>query len=292
LKPFFGFMSVGRINALLIEKDFKAELPRDLSSKTKRNILMVLRTLLRTAVTWGYLRSNPFDPRNQRCVTLPEYVREQKGRALTPEESNRLLEACVDPDTFAMVATGLLSGMRIGELLALQPLNVDRKDNKIHVRQQLYWRHGDFWGENTGYVFRKPKSKASIRDIDLSPRLKAILLDYLAGTRPKGLDLVFTNSQGNPINPSNFLGRQFKPAVEAAGLRDLRFHDLRHTFGSMLIAQGQDLKYVQTQLGHSSIQVTVDVYGHLLKKSNPDAVARLDEMIFGAGTKTPSETRD
>jgi len=88
------------------------------------------------------------------------------------------------------------------------------------------------------------------------------------------------------------LGRQFKPAVEAAGLRDLRFHDLRHTFGSMLIAQGQDLKYVQTQLGHSSIQVTVDVYGHLLKKSNPDAVARLDEMVFGAGTKTPSDTRD
>ena len=76
---------------------------------------------------------------------------------------------------------------------------------------------------------------------------------------------------------NNFTVRVFKPALAAAGLRAVRFHDLRHTFGSLLIQAGASLAYVRDQMGHSSIQVTVDIYGHLIPGANVAFVDRLDE---------------
>ncbi len=75
--------------------------------------------------------------------------------------------------------------------------------------------------------------------------------------------------------------RRFLPAVKAAGIGKLRFHDCRHTFGSLKIEQGEKIKYVQVQMGHSDIKVTLDIYGHLLKDTNPAAAARTDRLIFG-----------
>ena len=104
---------------------------------------------------------------------------------------------------------------------------------------------------------------------------------------PKGPEsLVFPNGEGNPQNPSNLLNRGLYPALKRAGLRRVRFHDLRHTFGSHLIAAGVDLKTVSTLMGHSSISVTVDIYGHMLKGSNRDAIHRLDIAL---GSKTVAE---
>lgn len=82
------------------------------------------------------------------------------------------------------------------------------------------------------------------------------------------------------MEPRNFVKGQFKVAVKAAGLGKLRFHDLRHTFGTLKILQGENIKYVQVQMGHSSIRVTLDIYGHLLKDSNPAAAARTDALIL------------
>ncbi|MCL4502190.1 MAG: site-specific integrase [Deltaproteobacteria bacterium] len=95
------------------------------------------------------------------------------------------------------------------------------------------------------------------------------------------LDLVFPNEAGQPINYSNLVQRYFFPALELAGLPRIRFHDLRHTYASLLIDQGENIKYIQTQMGHSNPTVTLTVYAHLMKPANQEAACRLENVIFG-----------
>jgi hypothetical protein len=86
--------------------------------------------------------------------------------------------------------------------------------------------------------------------------------------------------------------RYFKPALRAAGLPEIRFHDLRHTYASLLIEQGENIKYIQSQLGHSNPTVTLTVYAHLMKPVNQEAACRLEDTIFGAtGSKMVAETK-
>lgn len=91
-------------------------------------------------------------------------------------------------------------------------------------------------------------------------------------------DWVFTTPQGTQLDPNNLRKRVFYCALAMAGLRRGRFHDLRHTYASLLIQQGESLAYVKDQLGHHSIQITVDTYGHLVPCGNRQAVDRLDDM--------------
>jgi integrase len=232
-----------------------------------------------TAVEWDYLRVSPFYQRTK--VSLPKLSHEQKGRGLTPEEVKKLLDAAYDLG-YTMIATAVFTGMRLSELLALRWEDVDLDKNQVHVRRSLARRRKKFGG--TGFEFVVPKSEKSIRRIDLSPRLKKILLEHKlsSGAKPGGLGLVFCNSVGNPVDRARFMKDFFYPTWGAAGIGYLRFHDLRHTYGSLKIHQGENLKYVQLQMGHASIKVTLDVYGHLLQDTNPQAAAKTDELVFGA----------
>ena len=94
-------------------------------------------------------------------------------------------------------------------------------------------------------------------------------------------NLIFCNEEGNFLDEHNLRNRVFKPALDRAGLRKVRIHDLRHTFASLLINQGENLKYVQQQLGHSSITTTVDRYGHLMPDAHKNASEKLDSTVFG-----------
>jgi hypothetical protein len=93
-------------------------------------------------------------------------------------------------------------------------------------------------------------------------------------------DLVFPNDAGNPLDAMNMMHRQFRPALRRAKLREIRFHDLRHTYASLLIDQGEHPKYIQGQMGHASINITMDVYGHLMKNVNSEAPLKLQNAIF------------
>ena len=113
---------------------------------------------------------------------------------------------------------------------------------------------------------------------ELSRRRKA---EYLK----KGIPLpewVFSNSDGTPLEQHNFRNRVYTGLLSKAELRHIRFHDLRHTFASLLLQQGESLTYVKEQMGHHSIQVTVDIYGHLIPGSNKQAVDRLDHVQAAA----------
>ena len=144
--------------------------------------------------------------------------------------------------------------------------------------------------------FTSPKSRKS-RRVDLSRQLRRVLLnvyeDRLIAAQEEGRtsiadDLVFPSQAGTPQSPDNIAVRYMHPALAKAGLRKFRLHDLRHTFGSLLIQDGASLTYVKEQMGHSSIQITVDTYGHLVPGADISWIDRLDAVTTAHENAPPA----
>src|SRR5215472_7207392 len=129
-----------------------------------------------------------------------------------------------------------------------------------------------------GELLNSPKSRKS-RRVDMSLELRRTLLE-LPRSATSDSDLVFPSEAGTPIEMNNFSERVFKPLLKEVGLRTIRFHDLRHTFGSLLIQTGASLAYVRNQRGHSARQVTVDIDGHPVPAANISFVHRLDYLTL------------
>lgn len=118
-----------------------------------------------------------------------------------------------------------------------------------------------------------------VRKVDMSLELVKVLKEWRLAC-PKGEhNLVFPNGDGGYQDANNMIKRRFKPALNRAGIDSLRFHDLRHTYASLLLANGAPIKYVQHQLGHSSIKMTMDLYTHLLLEVNEQCVNLLDNIV-------------
>ena len=187
-----------------------------------------------------------------------------------PEEIRLFLEN-VNSNYYTLFLTAVMTGMRRGELLALQWGDIDWNSNQISIRRSIY--RGEFFS---------PKSKNSIRRIVVTPILRQALEQHRLLGKKSELGLIFSNKNGLPLNPENLIKREFHSALDRAGLRRIRFHDLRHSYASLLISQGENIKFIQSQLGHSSAKTTLDRYGHLMPNLENDAARRLDETVFGS----------
>jgi integrase len=232
------------------------------------------------AVRWGYLRENP-----AHYVEQPR-VRHREIEFLTKEEIHCFLSTAPQ-DSYPFFLTAILTGMRLGELLAMKWSNVDWHRNQYFVKEGLYKDR-----------FVEPKSASSMRAVNLPRTLLEGLRTHKARQSEKRLqigeayqdyDLIFCTSLGTPYDRGNVVKREFWPYLKRAGLRRIRFHDLRHTFATLLIDQGESPKYIQAQLGHASIQVTMDRYGHLLPEVNQQAARRLEDSLFGPSVRKPLE---
>jgi len=192
---------------------------------------------------------------------------------LTRAESSTLLSAAREryPRWFPLLLCALRSGLRQGELLGLRWADIDFSGGFLHVRQNRV--HG---------VTTTPKNH-QVRKVDMSAQLCLELQALRRRVRERCLadgvdvpEMVFSSDSGQYLDAGN-VRRAFYRVLTAAGLRHIRFHDLRHTFASLLIQQGESLAYVRDQMGHASIQITVDTYGHLAPGGNRAAVDRLDD---------------
>ena len=233
---------------------------RNVAAKTIGNVILILKQMFKHAVQWGHLDSNPVQ-----YIELPR-GEDKEMDILTPAEIRRLLEAQEEP-LKTLLLTATLTGMRQGELFGLQWGDIDFDGHRIHVRRSLW--HGELG---------TPKSRRSRRVIDMAPTLEAAL-HRLSAERHS--DFVFCSRDGTPMDADNFRHRDFPRALRRAGLRHVRFHDLRHTYTSLLIAQGAHPKYIQVQLGHASIQTTLDRYGHLMPEIHQAEARKLDRLVFG-----------
>lgn len=245
LIPHFGDKPVGRIDVRAVERFVAAERRGGRAPKSIRNYVSTLHSIFELAVERGWAPTNPV----KRAVK-PEVPPSTEIRFLSIEEVEAVLDAIPGDDLGAvehpLYVTAVMSGLRKGELLGLRWKDVDWAAGKIRVRRS--YSRGEF---------TSPKSNRG-RAVPLADRVGATL-DALSRRTAYGTaeDLVFAHPHtGHPLDASKVLKR-FKAALSRAGVRQVRFHDLRHTFGTRSAAAGVPMRTLQEWMGHADFKTTL-----------------------------------
>lgn len=267
--PAFGAMPIGHVRPAHVRSWVSSLTAAGLAPSTIKAIYLTFGQVMRTAEIDRVIPRSP-------CVgiELPADTGPDREQCyLTPEEIARLAET-ITPRFAPLVLTAGYTGMRAGELGALTIDRVNLLRRTVDVATSM--------SEVRGEVVIGPTKTGKRRTVTL-PAFLADLLGEHIGRYPSDDGYVFTSTEGGPVRHRNFMRRHFKPAVATAGLPDaLRFHDLRHSHAAMLIAQGAHPKQVQERLGHSTIRVTFDRYGHLFDGHDDDLLEGLDVVARGA----------
>jgi|SRR5579862_4475179 len=228
---------------------------------TVRNAILPLRAIYRRALQRGDVAINP-----TLKLALPA-VRTRRERVARPEEAASLIEALPASDQ-ALWASALYAGLRRGELQALQWNNVDLDHNLLHVEHS--------WDKKAGLI--APKSRCGQRRVPIPRLLRQRLLAHRLKQGRGNEGFVFANRHGRPFDPATILNRA-RTTWRAAGLEPLGLHDCRHTYAAYMIAAGVNVKALSTYMGHSTITITLDRYGHLLPGNESEAAALLDTWL-------------
>src|SRR6266542_1647867 len=263
--PELGGARLSEIRRIDVQ-DFADRLCADgLDASTVRNTLMPLRAIFRRALARGEIAVNPTTG-----LELPA-VEGSRDRIASPTEAAALLAALPERDR-ALWATAMYAGLRRGELLALCWEDVDVTVGVIHVERS--------WDAKEGVV--PPKSRAARRTVPIAAALRDQLVEHkLRSGRRVGL--AFGTSYTQPFTPSNVRKRANATWLRA-GLDPIGLHECRHTFASLMIAAGVNAKALSTYMGHSSVTITLDRYGHLMPGNESEAAARLDAYLSQAVT--------
>ncbi|HVQ58407.1 MAG TPA: site-specific integrase [Solirubrobacterales bacterium] len=262
-------------------QNFVDELLAQMSSGSAGNVLNPLQAYFRRAIFREELTDNPTTG-----IDLPAGKSAKPRRIVAPAEAARLIGELPVEDR-ALWATAFYAGLRRGELQALRALDVDLTAGLLHVRKG--------WDQKEGEI--EPKSEAGIRAIPLLAILRRFVEDDLERTGRTGEDRIFGRAAQEVFYPSTVEYRAKRAwrghnTAERARAEDegcepelltvLTFHECRHTFASLLIDTGANAKAIQVVMGHSKIQTTFDIYGHLLPGSYDDVRERMDAYLASA----------
>jgi len=260
-------LRINHIDTMLIERFITSRQKANMNLSTLRKILVTLNQVMSYAVRHNYITVNPVRdaerPRNQGKISR------QGINVLNPEQINAFLDKVTSQKYHTLFLIAIMTGAREGELLGLKWSDIDFQKKQLQIRRTF--NHGRFF---------EPKTKGSTRNIDLSPTVIRELIKWKLASMKNELDLIFSNEIGSPIDCLNMVKRYFYPALKASGCPRIRFHDLRHTYASLLIEQGENIKYISSQLGHTNPTTTLNIYAHLMKQDNQEAVCKLENTIF------------
>jgi integrase len=273
---------------------------RYLSDASVYHVLRIMRAALQDAVAEDLLARNV-----ARNVRVPAGRR--KSRALSEQEARQFLRAAASDPLYALYAVALAVGLRRGEALGLRWEDLelvcgrcggslldllhdavcegaaetdDPNSGVLHVRQTLQRVKG-------ALIFQPPKTQNSERSVPLPAVCVAVLADHWrrqrewarrAGADWRATGLVFTTRTGGPIDPRNLV-RSFVALCDRAGIRRVRFHDLRHSCATLLFTQGVEIGTVKEILGHSSTSITANIYVEVIKKLRQDAVDGMNDLF-------------
>jgi len=301
--PALGNTRIRDLTARQIQALYAQKTREGLSVRTRRNIHATLKRALKQAVAWGELASSPaemVDPPK----ALAEDEAEEEMRALANAQAIQLFAAAEDvEDRFRhLYVMAVRTGLRQGELLALRwsDLSLESDPPALSLKRSLAQKIGG------GHYYTPTKRKRQRRTIAiLSEAADALRAQRelqeqekaAAGERWQENGLVFPSTIGTPMSARNLYRRHFKPLIRSAGLPDISFHDLRHTFASIMIFEwGASPRMVQEAMGHASIKITLDTYGHLLSTSQPDEIRRIEALLSesskrGVSAAFPREER-
>jgi len=264
----FNDLKVSLITVPMVEKYLTSLRNKGLKMTTIRRLLNVLNQIMTYAVRHKLIDSNPV-----RDAERPR-ISEKESKAisvLTPDQIRALLDATSNQKYQTLFMVAVMTGARQGEILGLKWSDVDFERKQLHINRT--YNHRQFFS---------PKTAQSRRAIDLAPAVVKQLAGWKLASGAKGDDLIFPadkNKEEPMIYQTDALW-YFQQALKAAGCPRIRFHDLRHTYASLLIDQGENIKYIQTQLGHATPMMTLNVYSHLMKSENQEAACRLENAVF------------
>lgn len=266
--PLLGDLCILDITPLHIEEFVQKKTAEALALKTIRNMLMVLRGIFSLAVEQDIIQRSPV-----RRSHMPEIQKKQK-RIWSPDEVRKIIEEA--PAAYkALFTLVALTGVRFGELLALQWKHVDFQSEMLLIAQSLY--HGQI---------QPPKTEGSARRIPLGKVLCEILKNHCQSSqhcRPD--DFVFCKSDGSPLHPDVIRKDVLYPVLDRLGIerhsRESGFHAFRHCAASFVNNETGNLKLVQNLLGHSNLSTTADIYTHNFTEAERGASEALEKAIFG-----------
>lgn len=272
LLPAFGSTRLCDLGTIEIQSFVLSKMASGLGWASVDHYRNLLSKIFSSAKKWGfYAGENPATD-----VVLPEHVPVREKHVVAPEQIAPLLASLPEP-VRTMVELGLLTGMRVGEILALRWESVDFHSGLIRVEQNYYRGH-------TG----TPKTKGSRRTVPLPSKLSDSLqhLRESSGTSP----LVFSTRKGTPFSDTNLLHRHLKPAGKGLGMPWLNWHTLRRTHATLFQLAGGSLREAQAQLGHSRMSTTLEIYTVPMPASQRAAVEKLSVLMANDGELATTRT--
>lgn len=263
LKPAFGQKRLCDISTLDIQTFVLSKFDTGSGWEVCNHLRNLMSKVFASAKKWGHFAGdNPATG-----VDLPEKVAVHERTALTPEQSKRLLAALPEP-VRTMALTGIVAGLRVGEILGLRWQDVDFLNRSIRIQQAAY----------RGSI-GSPKTKGSKRTLPLPESLYVALnRHYDASVQRDGL--VFPTRTGMPFSDSNLLARHLKPVGKQIGTPWIGWHTLRRTHATLLSQAGASPKDAQAQLGHAHMSTTMDIYTQLTPTHQRAAVERMSQLVM------------
>lgn len=282
LVPNIGKVRLQALQPDALDATYARLLDRGLSRRTVRLTHSVIRKALADAIRKGLVARNVADLADPPSAKSARPAHEM--RFWTPAQLDRFMDATRDDELGALYRLAAFGGFRRGEVCGLRWGEVDLGAGTVHVRRQLVVVDGRAIAQDF------PKSDSGRRTVGLDPTSAAFLREHrhrqlerrmAVGVGWQG-DLVFCGPAGEQLHPDG-VAKGFVRRSKAVGLPSIRFHDLRHTHASHLIAAGVGIKTISARLGHASTSFTLDVYGHLMPEDDAQAAAAVAALVDGAG---------
>ena len=250
-----------------------------LSPKSVKNLHGVCHRLMDQAVLLRYIKSNPCDP-----CKLPR-IEKKEIHPISGEYLPLFLEAIKDDYYGDLFYVDMFTGLREAEIIGLQWNYVNFKKGTITVKQQF--KRERKVGGGGEFEFVSPKNDKE-RTIKVAPSVMAVLQKIKSrqagykmssgGQWQNEKNLVFVNEKGGHLVDSTVY-RHLKEIVADIGIPETRFHDLRHTYATLAIQSGDDIKTVSENLGHATVAFTLDIYGHVTEQMKESSADRMEKMI-------------
>jgi len=261
LLPAFGLLPLRALNTELLQRFIQGR--SGLSPKYVKNIILVLRSMWKSAQGWGYVSHNPFD-----YITLPKQ-QPCEARHFTIEEVQRIIAAASEPlSTLYWLAAE--TGLRAGELCGLRWADVDCIAGVVQVRQSV-WR---------GQV-QCPKTRAGERRFCISQALAGHLRTLRIERGDDGVLLVFRSRRNTPLNPDLLVKRKLRPLCVRLGIEPGGLHAFRHFNGSIMDEIGVPMKVRQKRLGHANAETTLGIYTHAVDETDRQVAQRIGALVAG-----------
>lgn len=283
INPVLGRLRLSRLTPSDVEQLIEVKLKEGLSPSTVTRVRSTLRRALSVALREGLV------VRNVAALADPPRQKPHRVTALSVDDARALLAAAEGHRFEALFALALTTGLRRGELLGLQWSDVDLSAARLTVSRALQRVGGEL-------KLVEPKTAKSARRISLPP----LAVEHLqtlhdwhaaestrASTPWNSQNLVFTTSHGTPLDGSN-VTHALQRLLHDAGLPRIRFHDLRHTCASLLLAQGTHMRIIMEQLGHSQISLTMNTYSHVMPEALDDAAELMQDILTSDRTSNAS----